>query len=122
MLYPVGVLGNLSHSCPGEVAVGVLCPGPGWERLGGVGTLSCSWLEGGGGAVPRPGQSTNPVDRRTPVKTVPSTSFGFGRLLLVARRATYVIDGRFFSHFFWKVEGTVRTHVNQLVTYSYRTR
>ena len=31
--------------------------------------------------------------------------------LLVARRATYVVDGRFFAHFFWKVEGTVRTHV-----------
>ena len=35
--------------------------------------------------------------------------------LLVARRATYVVDGRFFCHFFWKVEGTVRTHVNSRV-------
>ena len=26
--------------------------------------------------------------------------------LLVARRATYVVDGRFFGHFFWKVEGS----------------
>ena len=25
---------------------------------------------------------------------------------LVARRATYVVDGRFFGHFFWKVEGS----------------
>ena len=31
---------------------------------------------------------------------------------LVARRATYVVDGRFFAQFFWKVEGTVHTHVN----------
>ena len=30
---------------------------------------------------------------------------------LVARRATYVLDGRFFGHFFWKVEGSsVHTH------------
>ena len=36
-------------------------------------------------------------------------------VLLVARRATYVVDGRFFGHFFWKVEGTVRTHVNSRV-------
>ena len=34
---------------------------------------------------------------------------------LVARRATYVVDGRFFGHFFWKVEGTVRIHVNSRV-------
>ena len=34
------------------------------------------------------------------------------QFLLVARRATYVVDGRFFGLFFWKVEGTVRTHVN----------
>ena len=27
-------------------------------------------------------------------------------LSLVARRATYVVDGRFFGHFFWKVEGS----------------
>ena len=26
--------------------------------------------------------------------------------LLVARRATYAVDGRFFGHFFWKVEGS----------------
>ena len=38
-------------------------------------------------------------------------------LLLVARRATYVVDGRFFGHFFWKVEGTVRTHVNSRVAH-----
>ena len=25
---------------------------------------------------------------------------------LVARRTTYVVDGRFFGHFFWKVEGS----------------
>ena len=36
---------------------------------------------------------------------------------LVARRATYVVDGRFFGHFFWKVEGTVRTHVNSHVAH-----
>ena len=24
----------------------------------------------------------------------------------MARRATYVVDGRFFGHFFWKVEGS----------------
>ena len=29
----------------------------------------------------------------------------FGHFL-VARRATYVVDGRFFGHFFWKVEGS----------------
>ena len=27
-------------------------------------------------------------------------------LSLVARRATYVVDGWFFGHFFWKVEGS----------------
>ena len=37
--------------------------------------------------------------------------------LLVARRATYVVDGRFFGHFFWKVEWTVRTHVNSRVAH-----
>ena len=37
--------------------------------------------------------------------------------LLVARRATYVVDGRFFAHFFWKVEGTVRIHVNSRVAH-----
>ena len=36
---------------------------------------------------------------------------------LVARRATYVVDGRFFGHFFWKVEGTVGTHVNSCVAH-----
>ena len=41
--------------------------------------------------------------------------------LLVARRATYVVDGRFFSHFFWKVEGTVRTHVNSRVAHVWLT-
>ena len=30
-------------------------------------------------------------------------------------RATYVVDGWFFGHFFWKVEGTVRIHVNHRV-------
>ena len=30
----------------------------------------------------------------------------FQPVLLVARRATYVVDGRFFGHFFWKVEGS----------------
>ena len=29
-------------------------------------------------------------------------------------RATYVVDGRFFAHFFWKVEGAVRIHVNHV--------
>ena len=37
--------------------------------------------------------------------------------LLVARRATYVVDGRFFAHFFWKVKGTVRIHVNSRVAH-----
>ena len=37
------------------------------------------------------------------------------RCSLVAHRATYVVDGWFFAHFFWKVEGTVRTHVNSRV-------
>ena len=32
----------------------------------------------------------------------------------MARRATYVVDGRFFGHFFWKVEGTVHTHVSHV--------
>ena len=32
----------------------------------------------------------------------------------VARRATYVVDGWFFGHFFWKVEGTVRIHVSHV--------
>ena len=36
---------------------------------------------------------------------------------LVARRATYVVDGRFFAHYFWKVEGTVRIHVNSRVAH-----
>ena len=36
---------------------------------------------------------------------------------LVTRRATYVVDGRFFAHFFWKVEGTVRIHVNSPVAH-----
>ena len=35
----------------------------------------------------------------------------------MARRATYVVDGRFFGHFFWKVEGTVRIHVNSCVAH-----
>ena len=35
----------------------------------------------------------------------------------MARRATYVVDGRFFGHFFWKVEGTVRIHVNSRVAH-----
>ena len=34
--------------------------------------------------------------------------------LLVARRAAYVVDGRFFGHFFWKVEGTVCIHVSHV--------
>ena len=29
-------------------------------------------------------------------------------------RATYVVDGRFFGHFFWKVVGTVRIHVSHV--------
>ena len=33
---------------------------------------------------------------------------------LVARRATYVVDGRFFCHFFWKVEGTVCIHISHV--------
>ena len=40
---------------------------------------------------------------------------------LVARRATYVVDGRFFGHFFWKVEGTVRIHVNSCVAHVWLT-
>ena len=44
--------------------------------------------------------------------------FGAGLLkLLVARRATYVVDGRLFAHYFWKVEGTVRIHVNSRVAH-----
>ena len=35
----------------------------------------------------------------------------------MARRATYVVDGRFFDHYFWKVEGTVRIHVNSRVAH-----
>ena len=35
----------------------------------------------------------------------------------MARRATYVVDGRFFGHLFWKVEGTVHTHVNSRVAH-----
>ena len=35
----------------------------------------------------------------------------------MARRATYVVDGRFFGHFFWKVEETVHTHVNSHVAH-----
>ena len=34
--------------------------------------------------------------------------------LLVARRATYVVDGRFFGHIFWKVVGTVCIHVSHV--------
>ena len=30
----------------------------------------------------------------------------YGSEFLVARRATYVVDGRFLGHFFWKVEGS----------------
>ena len=26
-----------------------------------------------------------------------------------------MVDGRFFGHLFWKVEGTVRTHINSRV-------
>ena len=37
--------------------------------------------------------------------------------LLMARRATYVVDGRFFAHFFWKVEGTVCIHINSRVAH-----
>ena len=32
----------------------------------------------------------------------------------MARRATYVVDGRFFGHFFWKVVGTVRIQVSHV--------
>ena len=28
-----------------------------------------------------------------------------------------MVDGRFFAHFFWKVEGTVRIHVNSRVAH-----
>ena len=28
-----------------------------------------------------------------------------------------MVDGRFFGHFFWKVEGTVHTHVNSRVAH-----
>ena len=28
-----------------------------------------------------------------------------------------MVDGRFFAHFFWKVEGTVHTHVNSRVAH-----
>ena len=28
-----------------------------------------------------------------------------------------MVDGRFFAHYFWKVEGTVRTHVNSHVAH-----
>ena len=36
---------------------------------------------------------------------------------LVARRATYVVDGWFFGHFFWKLEGTVHIGVNSHVAH-----
>ena len=39
----------------------------------------------------------------------------------MARRATYVVDGRFFGHYFWKVEGTVRIHVNSRVAHVWLT-
>ena len=32
----------------------------------------------------------------------------------MTRRATYVVDGGFFGHFSWKVEGTVRKHVSHI--------
>ena len=35
----------------------------------------------------------------------------------MARRATYVVDGRFFAHYFWKVEGTLRIQVNSRVAH-----
>ena len=28
-----------------------------------------------------------------------------------------MVDGRFFAHYFWKVEGTVRIHVNSRVAH-----
>ena len=28
-----------------------------------------------------------------------------------------MVDGRLFGHYFWKVEGTVRTHVNSRVAH-----
>ena len=28
-----------------------------------------------------------------------------------------MVDGRFFGHFFWKVEGTVCTHINSCVAH-----
>ena len=28
-----------------------------------------------------------------------------------------MVDGRFFGHYFWKVEGTVRIHVNSCVAH-----
>ena len=28
-----------------------------------------------------------------------------------------MVDGRFFGHFFWKVEGTVHTHINSHVAH-----
>ena len=36
--------------------------------------------------------------------------------LLVARRATYVVDVRFFGHFFWQGVGTVCIHVSHVHT------
>ena len=36
---------------------------------------------------------------------------------LVTPRATYVVDGQFFAHFFWKVEGTVHIHINSHVAH-----
>ena len=32
-------------------------------------------------------------------------------------KPTYVFDGRFFAHYFWKVEGTVRINVNSHVAH-----
>ena len=32
----------------------------------------------------------------------------------MARRATYVVDGRFFGHFFWKVGRAVCIHVSHV--------
>ena len=57
---------------------------------------------------------------RKPIKYEFHTSIFFhGSLYLVARRATYVVDGRFFVTFFGRWMGAVRIHVSHVqLTYT----
>ena len=56
--------------------------------------------------------SSPPVDsERRQSKNYNMSLYPLQRNSLVARRATYVVDRRFFGHFFWKVEGSsAHTH------------